>query len=234
MPDDRSECKPRPRDFYDRTPPIDPSQTEEGQARIREYRLALGTFVEAFADIEAAMFYTASWHAKTRHPIAKALFSATRVEAAAGFLRRLAEAGLIEPAEWVQLQPVLTQLHHVNDIRNAILHHGAQGVATGRALVADVARALTPERIRIFPISTDILADLTYDCQKIYRHLIVRHAGRTALTGKHPELEAVLNSGWRYIPPQQASSPPQVDKTLRSRRPDKRLRQPRPPSTSPE
>jgi hypothetical protein len=179
-------------------------------------------------------FYALSWHAKTRHPIAKALFSGTRVEAASGFLRRLADADLIENAEWEQLGPVLAQLRYVNDIRNAILHYGAQGVAAGRALVADALRALTPERIRAFPISADILADLTYDCHKIYRDLIVHHSGRPALIGKHPELEAVLNSAWRYKPPQQAPSRPKENKSRSRRRPDSDQQPPPPHSASPE
>jgi hypothetical protein len=226
--------KRRLRDFYDKMP-IDPAQTEEGKARLQEYRLALGTFVEAFAQVEAAIFYALSYHAKTRHPIAKALFSGTRVETAAGFLRRLADADLIEAAEWQQLEPVLAQLHHVNDIRNAILHYGAQGIAAGRrAFVADGLRALTVEKMRVFPISADILADLTYDCHKIYRHLIVRHSGRPALIGKHPELEAVLEGAWRYIPPRQASNRPKESKNRSRHRPDSDPQHPPPRSASRE
>lgn len=231
---DETEKKSHLRDFYIKTP-IDPAQTEEGKARLQEYRLALGTFVEAFAQVEAAIFYALSWHAKTRHSIAKAIFSGTRVEQAASFMRRLADANLIETAEWRELEPVLTQLHHINDIRNAILHYGAQGVAEGgRALIADALRALTVQKIRIFPISADILADLTYDCRKIYRHLIVRHSGRAAVVGKHPELEAVLEGAWRYEPPLQASSRPKERKNRPRHRPDNARPLSSPPGASPE
>lgn len=208
-------------------PPLTPPQRRYGRnpaetaiERLEEYNLALGRFVSSFAQVEAAMFYSRAWYAKTQRPIACAIFSGTRVDQATSFMRRLAEVGLIGAAEWKLLEPVLKQLRLVTEIRNAILHYGAERVTTGRALVADALRALTPEKVKTFPISPDILADLNYDCQKIYRHLIVQHAGRPTLRGDRPVLERILASAWRYIPAQQA--PIRLGERSRphSRRPD--------------
>ena len=160
--------------------------------RARVYRLALGEFVNFFAKIESAMFYVLLWHTKTKAPIGKAIFSGTRVETASGFLRRLADVGSIEAAEWAKLEPAIAQLHTINEVRNTLLHHVTQGVEEGRAFVTDALRALTIERMRVYPISPGILDAMAYDCRKIFLHLIVRHSGRPALRGKHPELDEIL------------------------------------------
>src|SRR2546427_4943255 len=127
------------RRFYDKMP-IDPSQTEEGQARAQEYRLALGTFVDAFAKVESGMFYVLLWQTKTKTTVGKAIFSGTRVETASSFLRRLADVGSMDAEEWAQLEPVITQLHIINEVRNTLLHHVTQGVEEGRGLVTDALR----------------------------------------------------------------------------------------------
>jgi hypothetical protein len=225
------EAKTGLRRFYDKMPKP-ASATEEGRARARDYYLALGSFITSFAQVEAAMFYALAWHAKTQRPVATAIFSGTRIDQAASFMRRLAEVNQIDAAEWALLEPVLQQVRLINEIRNAILHYGAKGIYEGRALVADALRALTPEKTKTYLISPEILADLNYDCQKIYRHLIVRHSGRAPLRGEHPALEGVLASAWRYTPAQQAPTRPRADKSPHSRRPDTNQQQSRAPLAS--
>jgi hypothetical protein len=200
MPDNPPDTESSPLRRF-RNLPKRAADTEEGKARAREYRLALGTFVDAFAKVESGMFYVLLWQTKTKVPVGKAIFSGTRVETASSFLRRLADVGDMDAAEWEQLEPVLTQLHIINDVRNTLLHHVTQGVEDGRALVTDALRALTVDRIRVYPISPAILEAMTRDCRKIFLHLVTRHSGRPALRGKHPELDEVLRDAWRYIPP---------------------------------
>jgi hypothetical protein len=118
-----------------------------------------------------------------------------------GHLGRLAEIRKIEPAEWLQLEPVLRQLGIVNKLRNLILHYGTDNIAEGRGLVSNAKRALTIERVTPYPISPQILKDMTTDLSKIYLHLAVRHMGRQPLRGKHPYIEKVLAASWRYKPP---------------------------------
>jgi hypothetical protein len=183
------------------------SETDEGKERAKAYRLALGGFVDAFAKVETAMYLALRWHTKTTTTVAKAVFSGTRVETAASFLKRLAEIGSIDAAEWAELEPILGQLHKINGTRNIILHHGAEGVEEGRAFVTDALRALTEDRMKVVPISPEILDAMGFDCRKIFLHLVTRHLGRPPLRGYHAELDEVLHAAWRYIPVPPRQSP---------------------------
>jgi hypothetical protein len=232
MSDDSSERARTKRLFYG--PKKAASQTRDGQRQLRAYQSALGAFVDAFAAIEDAMFYVLIWHTKTRHDVAKAIFSGTRVETAASFLRRLAEVGSMDEAEWKQLEPVIAQLHLINAVRNMVLHHGAQGIAEGRALTVDALRALTVEKIKIYPVDPETLGAMTADCHKIFVHLMTRHRGaRPWRVGVHADLDQVLADAWRYKPPLQSRPNPMEHNPRRSRHPDKRQRQQPPPSASP-
>jgi hypothetical protein len=186
--------------------PIPASQTDEGKERLRAYRLALGEFVEQFARVEMFMHFVLRWHTKTKTAVARAVFSGVRTAEISNRLRRLFEVGFIETAEWVQLEPVLKQLGEINDARNKILHYGAESVAEGRGVVTTALMALTEAKIETFPISPVILADMTQDLRKISIHLVARHVGRPALRGKHPEMDAILQAGWRYTRPAPAKT----------------------------
>jgi hypothetical protein len=226
---------PRLRDFYIERPILNPAETEEGKARAREYRLALGTFIDTFAKVEQAMFFVLTWRTKTKTQVARAVFSGARTDTASGFLRRLADVGSIDTAEWDKLEPVLNQLRIINDLRNTLLHNTTTGVESGRGFVTDAIRALNQDRMRVFPISPAILDTMTHDCRKIFLHLIVQHAGRpVVLLGKHPELDEILRAAWRYIPPQQAPIRPKESKSRSRRRLDSDQQPPRPPLASPE
>jgi hypothetical protein len=136
-------------------------------------------------------------------------------------IRRLAEVGVIPPEEWAPLEPVLAQLKHISGKRNTILHYGAVDVAEGRGLVTDAMVALTMERVKSFPISPDILSDMTDDLNKIFIHLLMRHAGRPVLRANHPGLDEILRAAWRYIPPQPKKNhrPPNGKRTKPKRQP---------------
>jgi hypothetical protein len=179
------------------------AETDAGQERLRAYYLALGEFADAFAWTELLMHFVLRWHTKTTALVSRAVFSGVRTDQTTGYLRRLAEAGLIEPAEWADLLPVIEQLKLINDCRNAILHHGAADVALGRGYVSNQALALTIGRIKSFPISPEILGDMTSDLRKINAHFLTRHMGRSELRGEHSDLDAVLAASWRYKPPSQ-------------------------------
>jgi hypothetical protein len=131
--------------------------------------------------------------------------------------------GIIQADEWAALMPIVDQLKLITGRRNDILHHGATDVAQGGGLVTNEALALTTERIQSFPISPEILDDMTADLRKINAHFLTRHLGRPALRGEHPALDAVLTASWRYKQPEQAESRPRRDDTSRTPR-----RQPKP------
>jgi hypothetical protein len=178
------------------------SQTDEGRKRLEAYCLALGQFVDQFSKVESSLHLLLRWQTKTTTGTARAVFSGVRADAAAEYVRRLHSVGIIDPREWVELEPVLNQVKAINTMRNDILHQGAMAIAEGRGFTTNALRALTEQHIKSFPVSPEMLADMTADLRKIFIHLAVRHCGRPALRGKHPELEEVLRGTWRYKPPQ--------------------------------
>jgi hypothetical protein len=212
----------------------DPRAVAEGEARAEAYYSALSRFVDVFAHVEECLFYVLTWQTKTRHEIAKAILSDARANLASDHLRRLATVGIIDTTEWAQLEPVLGQLKLISDVRNSILHHGTQGITDPRPLSVNGLRALTTDRMKIYPAGPDTLEDIIADCRKIVLHLMLRHAGRPALRGNHPDFDEALVAAWRYRPPLQSlpRSKGRNHQPGRGRSPGNRTQPQRPPSAS--
>ena len=208
------------RSFYK---PI-PSQTPEGKERLRAYYEALGRFVDAFSRTEHAAHSVLRFYAKMSIKGAQVLLSGVRVDETKNRLSRLHDAGMIEDADWKDIEPILQQLNTINGRRNDILHHGAEGIAEGHGVVTTARMAITEDRITDFHISPEILADMTEDLRKIRLHFHTRHMGRPPLLGIHPELSRTLHAPWRYT---------QQPKPRGATRPSKQARKSRPP-TSPK
>jgi hypothetical protein len=182
--------------------------------------------VDTYAHTELQTHFVLRWFTKTSSDIARAVFSGVRTKEALAYLGRLASVRRISTAEWLELEPVVIQLRLINERRNDILHHGASDVAAGGGTVSNDAMALTPKHVQSFPISPEILDDMTADLLKINAHFLTRHMGRLPLRGKHPDLDAVLAASWRYTPPQQSQN--------RDRQEDKKTTRRRPRPASPE
>jgi hypothetical protein len=178
-----------------------------GDRRLRDYRFALGSFVDYFAKVEMAVQWTLQWQTGMEEFTARAVFSGVRAHVAVGHLRRLAEVKKIAAAEWKLLEPVLNQLIAINGVRNLILHYGtsSEKIREGRGLVTDAPRALTLEKMKMHAISSEILLAMTTDLAKIYAHLAVRHMGRDpARFAKNDWWKETLAVPWQYKPPQPA------------------------------
>lgn len=199
----------RPSDvLYGNTKPA--AETDEGQARLDAYYLALGRFVHRFTLAELAAHAALAHHAKLIDPVSRALLSGVRVDATGNYLSRLHLVKQISDDNWNDLKSLFDQLGIINKFRNDIIHHGAAFVAEGRGIVSNAAKALTDERITKFQVSPEILDDMTADLRQIFARLHTRHTGRPILKGKHPELEKLLQAPWRYK--QQPTPPPQSQK----------------------
>jgi hypothetical protein len=152
-------------------PAAEPVSSEPGgkerYQRLNDYDLALGRFVDAFSRTENFMHHVLRWYTQTPSPIAKAIFSGTRVEVTRGFLRRLRDVGEINDEDWDSLEHILNQLKIINDKRNDILHYGARDIADGEAYVTNAIMALTQDRVSSFPISPRILRDMTADLRSV-------------------------------------------------------------------
>ncbi len=117
--------------------PPDPN-TEEGKKIIEATKglyESVGKLVVYFSVIETSLFtfLGSLWHVPL--PVAKALYSDLRVDAAISTARRLVAARQQEFGEnWIEkeierwMDYTFTQLATINGIRNHIVHHGVMGM----------------------------------------------------------------------------------------------------------
>jgi hypothetical protein len=184
---------------------IPAADTPEGKERIRAYYEALGQFAAMYAETEAVM-QRVLWHyAKTPSAISRSVFSGTRIRQGCTFIRRICEATSVSDAIQKELDYLFKQLNDITNARDWILHYGARSVAEGRGIVTNAPIAHTVARVTTFPISTDILGDMTADLHKIILYLMARHGGRMVprgLVGWQPVETIVQGEPWRYTPSQ--------------------------------
>jgi hypothetical protein len=216
---------------------IPASETPAGKRRLRAYYAALGNFADTFSRVEAAIAYSLWHYAGTNRNIASAVFSGVRVKEAMSFIRRIAEVTNLRADLRADLENIFTQLGHITDARNDILHYGATNIAEhrgGRGSVTNALKALTEEKTKSFPISPNILNDMTADLQEIMFHLRTNHTGspfspRGALV--LAMMDGVLHSPWRYKHPEpQKAQKAGAGKSRRSRKRDPKPLRQRPPS----
>ena len=191
---------------------ISASMTGEGRERERKYYEALGRFTHWFAKMESAIALSLWFYARTPHPIAKAVFSGVRVKEASSFMNRIADATSLAADTRTDLREVLLQATALNDVRNQIMHFGAANIAEGRGYVSNALKAVSEDKITSFPISPEILADLTADCRKIIFHLRLKHAGIAGPKSVANRLAAdsALRAPWRYTRPSEAKKEAQA------------------------
>lgn len=169
-----------------------------------DYIHALGDFVHRFSAVESAVHNSILHHSKVKDGVARSVFSGVRIKDGTTFLRRLADVGEIDAAEWSAMKPLLDHLNILTDRRNALLHYGADGIGEGAmAFVSNASRALTWDRVEAFPVTAKILRRMTHDINTIYLALSVRHSGRAWAYA-----DAVLRRAdrrraepWHYKPP---------------------------------
>ena len=176
------------------------SATNEGRERERLYFQALGRFTHTFARAESILTLAFWYYAKVPHKIARAVFSGVRVKDASAAIRRLIQVSPVTAEAKAELDDILGQMIAINDARNDILHYGATDIAEGKGAVTNELKALTESHLTSFPISADILNNMTTDLLKIMFHLRLHHSGIPALRSVSNQLAATtaLHAPWRY------------------------------------
>jgi hypothetical protein len=204
------------------TPHTNPESTND-------YFLALGRFIDKFAQVEKELLQLMRIFCRVPENIARAVFSGVRTDAATGYMTRVLTVQLLHPrVDQIirkDVQYIFTQLGHINAARNSIVHYGTEFNETGY-LTSNRAVALTVDRIRETPVSADIIAAMTFDLEKIgwhLRRLTIWYVAETQLPNLEKDGATFLRASWRYKPPRPAS---QRDK--RPAKPRKRRRRPRP------
>jgi hypothetical protein len=180
---------------------------------INTYWQALGQFVSAFSTVEVAMQIALRRLAHVRDPIGAALFSGTRTEAAAQYIRRIAEAEKWNERRKGEIESVFGQLRLINEVRNDLLHYGTRFEGAGRFSVSTATVAHTKNRVRKTTVSPAILEEMAGDLEKIEIHMLVLSRRRGERV--HPTLQTILRASWQYKPP--PARQPRSDESSRSK-----------------
>jgi hypothetical protein len=203
-------------DFFYYTIPA--SNTEEGKQRLSAYYEALGRFVDMFSRVETLVTLTLWHYAKTSPEIAKVIFAGARMDISSTYIKQLAEATGAPKDLQDNLAYVLQQASIINKARNDVLHYGAEFVAEGQAFVSNALRA--KGKPTSFPISPDLLDDMTADLLRISAHLNYRHLMVAKSDEDQADLVVItraLSEGppWRYKHREHSPEQPKRDQVPR-------------------
>jgi hypothetical protein len=173
---------------------------------VAAYYQSLGTFVQAFARVEATMHGVLKRFCNVSPVIARSIFSGTRTEAAKQYITRIMYAKRMDQPIKTEMKYVFDQLGVINSTRNDIIHFGAE--FEGEQLFVNTAMlAHLPEKARRIEVSSKILDQMTADLNKITLHLIVCTMGTDSPDTANffrIGLNPILQQPWLYKPTQPA------------------------------
>jgi hypothetical protein len=167
------------------------------------YFEALGRFVNEFAGVESALLFALKTYAKVSWPVARAIFSGTRVDTAMDFIKRICEAFDPGQERREELDNVFKQLRTINEIRNSLLHYGSATLSDRGRITSNVRIAHVPTRIREHPVPLDIINAMTTDLQKISYHLTLQCLRPDASFAERAAEIPEIAGAWRYKPARQ-------------------------------
>jgi len=193
------------------------------------YWEALGRFMHQFSVTETQLFFLLTEQARVPPNIARAVFSDARADRAMDFIRRIEDSRetVADKQFRADIDAIFPQIKAINDARNAVVHNGGYR-KDGTRVASNYLRALTPAKIRDFPVSPETLHAMTLDLMKIQvvLQLLINpgQQGRISATlRKHPALTAA----WLYTPPQPKQT--QERSADRQKRPERPKLPPPPP-----
>jgi hypothetical protein len=165
-----------------------------------KYYIALGEFVHAYSDVELEL-QRSLWHAaKVKEPIAQAVFSGVRTEAAISNINRISEARKWSEPKKTKYKYLFDQLQIINKLRNDIVHRGASLQADGTWISSNEKYVHIPERITTTPVSAGILNNASADLFEIrYRLAFLAH-GRHWPVQMKEHFTDFLTHAWLYRP----------------------------------
>ena len=179
--------------------PRRPRETFPGD---RAYWQALGRFIDEFSHVEAEIYLLLMRCLGLSRDAAAAVFSGVHVETAMGHIRRLLQVSAPNPERNEDLLAALTQLTHINNFRNSVVHLGATVHAGRDRFTTNHLKALTVEKQRFHIASPKVMDAMTHDLKKIGWHLyLYADAHRVAFAQSDAPAKAFLSASWRYTPP---------------------------------
>ena len=171
-----------------------------------QFNLTLGEFLSAYTRLEIALAITVRKLAGVSTPIAKALFSGLRADAATKCISQLLIAQDATQEVRQKFTDVFAHLGQITLARNTVLHYGTD-FKDDAFLATNSMSALTEGHLKAIPLSVRTLRNMATDCQTIEAHLW-RLLTRQKRVGEEiiEQVWGGLDSApWLYKPPLQSS-----------------------------
>lgn len=162
-----------------------------------DYFRALGKFVEAFSIAETLLFIHFVLLAEIDPKVARAVFAGIRCEVMIANIRHIwtVRPPSIEVVK--ELDPVLKQLKKISNVRNSVVHHMVLSTDEG-LFSSNYMRALTPEHIVAYRVSSELLGNMSKDLKKIGLHLSACTFAPSSAVGVRQMWQLVLERAWLY------------------------------------
>jgi hypothetical protein len=175
--------------------------TKNFQEYLEAYYLALGRFVDRFAQVEAAVFWALCATSQVPGLNAKAVFSGVRLEVACEHIRRIYEVnGQALPKV---LERAFPQLKIILAVRNSVLHYGYMAYPDLNWITSNERTAL-PTKAKELPISPEIMNQMDQDLGTIAFSFGFHTAGFNPLPQEDMKrLETCALAPWQYKSPGQ-------------------------------
>ena len=157
--------------------------------------------MHTFAQVEAQLQYALWAEAGVTPEVAKAVFSGVRIDQGKSYIVRLMDS--LGRKRDPLLAHGFAQLTEINNVRNDIVHYGARFEA-GLMVVSTEIAAHTPEKLRVTPVSKEILEAMTSDLLHI-KWIIMLHMLQLErpLPDQEKRVKEAFERPWRYKPPPQ-------------------------------
>jgi len=177
------------------------NSTRIGLSKLDEYFFALGRFISLFAETEATV-QEVLWHfAGVKSPVAPALFSGVRVEDARNKITRIAEAEGWNDERKATWKAISEQLSLVQQLRNDVVHYGAQWRGRHSWVISNRLFAHTDNAVKEFNISATMLNDASADLETIEHRLIAFTWPDAIPPEGRAGFDRALTRAWQYKRP---------------------------------
>lgn len=146
-----------------------------------KFELALGRLMIAWADAEKEAYHVLMAYAGVTNPVARALFSGTRIKEVIDFIKAIDFNSPLPIDRSTDLAHVFAQIGIINGIRNHLVHYSSQSYSykdrEHRVVVNQ--RPSRYGNTTGYEVSSEIIDQITQDLYAIANHLNMHHGPRT-------------------------------------------------------
>lgn len=166
----------------------------ETKYQTKAYFEALGRFMHEFSQVEHMLHYRMAVELNLDMDLANAVLSGVKADQAIQNIKRIYQAKRKElPPDMAE---AFEHIAILNTARNEIIHYGAEATGDGpQRTVSTALKAHSPDKVKEWIVTPDILGDMHLDAEKAF-HMLLVPLVPTLAPPKHAR-EALMRA-WQY------------------------------------